>query len=191
MGEHLDVSFASDIVSVDSFRFLFDPMTSLNRKSFSSLYRSSKFSSETFDLSATCACLEEATKIESSLSGESTFLKKLNILLFGFVPIFDAGIFFVLDFGAGALVLEFGRGVRGFVEDIVDIVGCGRGRSPFGGVGARPVEGLVGASVVGLNASRGLRNILPWECDDCVMMLHWLQNAHGSAQLLRQNLISV
>lgn len=65
----------------------------------------------------------------------------------------------------GAFVFEFGRGVRGFVDDCVDIaVGGGAGRIPFGGVGARPVEGLIGLSDVGLDASRGLRNILRRLC---------------------------
>lgn len=98
--------------------------------------------------------------MESSLSGESTFLKKLKILLFGFAPFFVNAVFLTLDLGKGAFVFELGRGVRGFVEDLEAIVAGMDGRMPLGGVGALPVEGLIGVSAAGLDASRGFRNIV-------------------------------
>ena len=68
----------------------------------------------------------------------------------------------------GVLVLEDGRGVRGLVELRVDIVVAAavgwRGvRLVPGGVGGRPVEGLIGVEVGSMVMfSRGLRNIVCW-----------------------------
>jgi hypothetical protein len=111
-------------------------------------------------------------KIESSFSftGVSTFLKKFKILalflagVFAGVFVFADALFFapVLLLTAGTLLFECGRGVRGFV-DIADVEG-GRVRGaevPFGGVGARPVDGRTGLGE-GMAFSRGLRNIACW-----------------------------
>lgn len=87
-------------------------------------------------------------------------MKKLKILLLGFPEVFGNGVFFTLDLGKDAFDFDFGRGVRGFVEDFLDdIVDKGVGRVPLGGVGGLPVDGFTGASADGLEFSRGFRNI--------------------------------
>jgi hypothetical protein len=100
--------------------------------------------------------------MESSLSGGSTFLKKLRMLALGFAMVLPAGVFFMLlMFVDGIFDFEFGRGVRGLTELRLAIVGGGRGRAEsLGGVGGLPVEGFRGVAVVGDLFSRGFLNML-------------------------------
>lgn len=103
-------------------------------------------------------------KSPSSVFGESTLLKKLRILPFGFPIVFEVAAFLLLCRpSTGTLLFEFGRGVSGFVELVrvvmVDIACCGRSLKAFGGVGGRPVEGTRGNLMLESDSSRGLRNI--------------------------------
>jgi hypothetical protein len=68
------------------------------------------------------ACDPWDKKIESSFIGESTFLKKLRMLLFPFPGVFVETTFFALGRDIGTFDFEFGRGVRGFEEVRLAIV---------------------------------------------------------------------
>jgi len=70
------------------------------------------------------------------------------------------GLLFTDLDAAGTFVLEFGRGVNGFVEEVRDtMVAGGGGPGEDGGVGALPVDGFMDVVVDGLAFSLGLRNI--------------------------------
>jgi hypothetical protein len=106
--------------------------------------------------------------IESSFNGSSTFLKKLRMLPFGLPGVLanPVVVFFVLVFCRlldGTFDLEFGLGVRGFVELVrLAIIEEAWGFaiwSPLGGVGGLPTEGFKGISIEGDEVSRGFRNI--------------------------------
>lgn len=98
--------------------------------------------------------------MESSLSGESTFLKKLSILVLGLPGVFKDDVFFAIPFDeVGTFDLVFGRGVRGFGGSLAAIV-KEWGRSMLGGVGGRPVEGTTRVSTCRLEFSRGFRKMI-------------------------------
>lgn len=93
-------------------------------------------------------------------------MKKLRILALG-LPRGFPGVFADTTFAAecflegGILDWEFGRGVSGFVEFRLAIVGGGGEiRVPLGGVGGLPVEGFEGVLIDGGAFSRGFRNII-------------------------------
>jgi hypothetical protein len=96
------------------------------------------------------------TKMDSSLRGFSTFLKKLRMLPLGF----GAGAlgFFALRFAADdMLVFEFARGVSALLRDAMTAVDLERG----GGGGAL----LLGGGVGGLPTD-GVTDVLLIEDDD-------------------------
>jgi len=155
-----------DELAFEVFRFFIGPADSLKRvkskpsSRYRSTFKSGVGSRGLVGISATTEFCDR--KIDSSLSGESTFLKKLRMLALGFPTALPAGVFFtvgrLLD---GALIFELGRGVRGLVgpRDAIVDVGC-RDVRPFGGVGGLPVDGLRGVSAVGDEFPRGFRNII-------------------------------
>lgn len=72
-------------------------------------------------------------------------MKKLRILLFPFPGVLTGTPFLAFDrVDNGTFEFEFGRGVSGFVELRLAILGDTRPgvEIPFGGVGGLPVEGF-------------------------------------------------
>jgi hypothetical protein len=113
-------------------------------------------------------------KIESSFSGESTFLKKDRMLVLGFTGVLAgvlAGVFvtiafFVLCFACTeALDLELGRevsgllGLLGAIVELIKDVGWGNALLLSGGVGGLPIEGFSGGCKDWMAACRGFLNI--------------------------------
>jgi hypothetical protein len=176
----LEASSVGGAVSGDIFRFLIGHVTSLYRSPSPLPYisSSSSFSESEADggSGAFCSALGPCgMKIESSFSGESTFLKKDRMLVLGLTGVlagtFVATAFFVLCFPCtGTLDLELGLGVSGFDEllgaiadSIWDDIDRANALLLSGGVGGLPIEGLSGRCTDSMASCRGFLNIATYQ----------------------------